>query len=60
MVSRVTSKRDPSTAADLGPTTAQADQIMHRLAELVDEDMAAFLGVLESRGSGAGAVEPAL
>jgi methenyltetrahydrofolate cyclohydrolase len=60
MVSRVTTERDPSTKDDVGPVTTRADELRHRLGELVDDDVEAYRGVLESRASGPDAVQTAL
>ena len=60
MVSRVTTDRDPSATDDVGLLTARADQLRQRLAELVDDDMDAYRGVLGSRASGPDAVQTAL
>lgn len=60
MVSRVTAERDPTAGGDVIPLTARADQLRRRLAELVDEDMAAYRAVITSRASGPAALEAAL
>ena len=60
MVSRVTTEREPSTRDEVSPVTARADHLQHRLAALVEEDMAAYRGVIESRASGPAALQQAL
>ena len=62
MVCRVTAERDPSTASEVSPSMARADELWQRLASLVTDDMDAYRRVIDARRSGGGpeAVQPAL
>ncbi len=55
MVCRVTAEREPSARDEVTRITARADQLRRRLVELVDEDMVAYRGVLQSRAKAPGA-----
>ena len=62
MVCRVTAERDPSTASEVSPSMARADELWQRLASLVTDDMDAYRRVIDARRSGGGpdAVQRAL
>ena len=62
MVCRVTAERDPSTASEVSPSMARADELWQRLAGLVTDDMDAYRRVIDARRSGGGpdAVQRAL
>jgi len=62
MVCRVTAERDPSTASEVSPSIARADELWQRLAGLVTDDMDAYRRVIDARRSGGGpdAVQRAL
>ena len=49
MVGRVTAAREPSERDEMSEIASRADQLRHRLAGLVDEDMDAYLRVLQAR-----------